>query len=92
MQPKDIVDLGLYWDEWSRCLNFSYQRDQYYRFGKFEDCSDRWDDVWKALEAKVSRDKAHAIALMETTHYNRSRKKSPTMGAIWEAKDPPSWD
>ena len=92
MQPKEVVDLGRMWDEWVRCSSILHQRDKYYRFGTFESCGTKWDDFSKAMSAKFSRDKEYAAKVMESTNFYRTHKKSPTIGVIWEAKDPPSWD
>ncbi|KAL7557698.1 hypothetical protein ACA910_018494 [Epithemia clementina (nom. ined.)] len=92
MQPKEVVNLNKFWNEWLRCQSFRYQRDQVYRFGRFESCSNRWDDLWKAARAKVSTDTKYAKEIMDTTYYRRTHKKSSTMGVIWDAKNPPSWE
>ena len=92
MQPKEIVDVGLFMKEWSKCVTAKYQRDALYRFGKFDDCSRQWKDVKNAMRAKLSRDEAYARQIMEETHYHQRTTISPTMGVIWEAKEKPGWD
>ena len=92
MQPKEVVDFSLFLGEWSRCLTAKYQRDQLYRFGKFDDCGRQWQDVRNAFRAKVSSDETYAKSLIEQTYYQKRTTLSPTLGVIWEAKDEPSWD
>ena len=92
MQSRDVVPLGVYWSEWSRCLTATYQRDQLYRLGRLDDCSHQWRDVKIAMTAKFIRDPQEAQAMMETTHYHQRTTVSPTAGVIWELKETPGWD
>lgn len=95
VQPKEVVDLSLYWDEWSRCVNSRYQRDQYYRFGKFDTCSKQWHDFKVACRAKVTKaevEEEKAKELLATTFYHKKTNVSPTVGVIWELKETPGWD
>ena len=69
MQPKEVVSLGLYWSEWSRCLTAKYQRDQLYRNGKFDDCSRQWSDVKIAMQAKFEKDAEVSRNLIAKTFY-----------------------
>lgn len=92
MQPKEIVNFGLFLHEWSRCLSAKHQRDQLYRFGKFDDCSRQWQDVKDSLRAKLSRDEARARQIVEQTYHHQRTTASPTIGVIWEAKETPGWD
>ena len=91
MQPKETVDVGLFLYEWSCCLSAKYQRDQLYRFAKFDDCSRQWKDLKNALRAKVSRDETYARTIMQDTHYHHRTTESPTVGVIWELKSKPGW-
>lgn len=91
MQPKEVVDVGLFFSEWSRCLTGKYQSDHLYRFGKFDDCARQWHDLKTGFRAKVSRDEAYARQLMRGTHYAQ-RLQSPTAGVIWELKETPGWE
>lgn len=91
MQPKDIVPLGVFWAEWSRCLTAKHQRDQLYRFGKFDDCSRQWDDVKTAMKAKFTKEQTEAKEMIENTYYHKRSTISPTAGVIWELKETPSW-
>lgn len=91
VQPKEVVDVSFYWDEWSRCVNSRYQRDQFYRFGQFDSCSKQWNDFKIACKAKVTKQEDEAKALLETTYHHKRSNVSPTAGIIWELKDPPSW-
>ena len=89
-----VVELGLYWDEWSRCISSRYQRDQLYRVGKLDGCSKQWNDLKLAGRAKVVhyRNPQEAEALLASTYYKKRTTISPTAGAIWELKEQPSWD
>lgn len=92
MQPKEVVPIGVYWSEWSRCLTATYQRDQLYRLGRLDDCSHQWKDVKTAMSAKFIRDEQEAQAMMNKTHYHQKMTVSPTAGVIWELKEIPGWD
>ena len=92
VQPKESVNLGEFWEEWSRCITFKHQRDQLYRMGKFDDCSKQWRDYTAAMTAKFTNDADKAKAIIERTNLYKSKGVSTTLGVIWEAKDPPSWD
>ena len=89
-----VVELGLYWDEWSRCISSRYQRDQLYRVGRLDGCSKQWNDLKIAGRAKVVhyRNPQEAEALLASTYYKKRTTISPTAGAIWELKEQPSWD
>jgi Protein of unknown function (DUF3128) len=90
MQPQEVVDAGLFIAEWSKCLTAKYQRDQLYRFGKFDDCSRQWNDLKNAAYAKFC-DESAARKIMEATYHHKRSTISPTIGVIWEAKDKPGW-
>jgi len=92
MQPREVVDFGLFIVEWSKCLTAKYQRDQLYRFGKFDDCSKQWMDLKNAGRAKVSRDEAYARKIIADTYHVKKTTISPTAGVIWELKETPGWD
>lgn len=91
MQPKEVVHLGLYWSEWSRCLTATYQRDHLYRFGQFDDCSKQWKDFKTAIGAKFASEEAEARKLVESTYCHKRSKVSPTADVIWEIKEKPGW-
>lgn len=91
MQPKEVVNLTLFASEWSRCLTATYQRDQLYRHGKFDDCNRQWTDVKTALRAKFTDDESQAVKLIESTYFYKRTTESPTAGVIWELKEKPSW-
>mmetsp|Transcript_32278 Transcript_32278/g.67313 ORF Transcript_32278/g.67313 Transcript_32278/m.67313 type:complete len:99 (-) Transcript_32278:336-632(-) len=92
--PSYSVDSGEFYAEWSRCHSFQYQRDQLYRFGRGDDCSQQWNDYLTAMRAKwMTRDPQTAQELVEGTHLKKTqRQSSPTLGMIWEAKETPSWE
>ena len=92
VQPKGVVNLGEFWEEWSRCITFKHQRDQLYRLGKYDDCSRQWRDYANVLAAKFSNDPEKAKTVVESTNLYKSRGASTTLGVIWEAKETPSWD
>jgi hypothetical protein len=91
IQPKEVVDAAFYWDEWSRCVSSRYQRDQFYRFGQFDNCSRQWNDFKTAAKAKMAPTEEEAKEMLTTTYYHKKSNASPTVGVIWELKDPPSW-
>lgn len=95
-QPNDIVDMFLFFDEWSRCVGSGYQRDRLYRYGKFEGCSSQWKDIGIAMKAKLCKTREEAEVLLVATHYRNNLgsdpKNSPTAGIIWELKEKPGWD
>jgi len=92
MQPKEVVDFGLFMKDWSKCLSVKYQRDQLYRFGKFDDCAAQWKDVKDAMRAKLLNDEDEARRIMEETYRHKRLTISPTIGVIWELKEKPGWD
>ena len=89
-----IVQLGTYWDEWTRCVGSRYQRDQLYRLGRIDDCSKQWKDFRIAFRAKVMEysNPKGAEELIATTYYKKRTTISPTAGAIWELKEKPGWN
>jgi len=91
MQPKEVVDINLFLSEWSRCLTATYQRDQLYRFGKFDDCARQWDDLKAAAKAKFSKDEMKARKVVESTYYHKRTTISPTADIIWTMKEKPGW-
>ena len=92
VQPKGVVNLGEFWEEWSRCITFKHQRDQLYRVGRFDDCTVQWRDYTRAIEAKFTNDADKARVMIEGTHLCRTKGVSSTLGVIWQAKQVPSWD
>jgi Protein of unknown function (DUF3128) len=94
-QANDVVDMFLFFDEWSRCIGSRYQRDRLYRYGKFEGCSKQWKDVGIAMKAKMCKNREEAEAMVAETHYRRTLgsdpKNSPTAGIIWDLKEKPGW-
>jgi hypothetical protein len=94
-QDNNVVDMFLFFDEWSRCIGSRYQRDRLYRYGKFEGCSKQWKDLQIAMKAKISKSRGDAEALIAQTHYRKSvgsdLKNSPTDGIIWDLKEKPGW-
>lgn len=92
-QPPNIR-LGLFWDEWARCIGSRYQADHLYRVGRLDSCANQWRDLKIATQARflVIRDPKQALALMESTHYNKRTTISPTAGVIWELADKPGWN
>jgi hypothetical protein len=88
-----VVNLGEFWQEWSRCITFQHQRDHLYRLGTFDDCSVQWNDYTAVLAVKFTNDVQKAKHVVQsTTLYQNKKAISPTVGVIWEAKDTPSWD
>lgn len=98
--PKDnesekyTFNLGEFYREWARCHSFQYQRDQVYRFGRTDSCDEQWEDYVLALKAKFTKNNDAAREMIESTHLRKAKKKdsSSTVGVIWEAKQPPSWE
>ena len=94
--PKydDAVNVGLYWDEWSRCIGSGYQSDSLYRHGKLDGCGRQWRDLKLAAEARLTqwRNPQRARDLIESTYYVKRTTISPTAGAIWELKEKPGWE
>mmetsp|Transcript_9383 Transcript_9383/g.11845 ORF Transcript_9383/g.11845 Transcript_9383/m.11845 type:complete len:100 (+) Transcript_9383:68-367(+) len=96
VQANDVVNVTLFFDEWTRCIGSGYQKDSLYRFGKFDACTPQWNDIKIALKAKTESDPIKATEMLETTHYKQNLgsdlNSSPTAGVIWDLKDPPGWD
>jgi hypothetical protein len=92
-QPLDFT-WGKYWEEWSRCVGSKYQKDQLYRYGRFDTCSRQWKDLKMAGRAKLlqNRDPETARQLIAATYFQKRTTISPTAGAIWDLKDTPGWD
>ncbi|KAG7374153.1 DUF3128 domain containing protein [Nitzschia inconspicua] len=87
------IQLGLFWDEWARCIGSRYQADHLYRVGRLDSCANQWRDLKTATRARllVMRDPQAARELLESTYYKKRTTFSPTAGAIWELKDKPGW-
>jgi hypothetical protein len=88
------IKLGVFWDEWARCIGSRYQTDHLYRVGRLDSCSRQWKDLKTATRARllVFRDPKTAKQLLDSTYYKKRTTISPTAGAIWELKDKPGWD
>ena len=88
------IKLGIFWDEWARCIGSRYQTDHLYRVGNLDSCSRQWKDLKTATRARllVFRDPVTAKQLLDSTYYRKRTTISPTAGAIWELKDKPGWD
>jgi hypothetical protein len=91
---SNIVAIGTYWDEWTRCVGSRYQRDQLYRLGRFDGCSKQWNDLGVAFRARLMEysNPEGSKELIASTYYKKRTTISPTAGAIWELKEKPSWD
>jgi len=91
---NEAVPLGLYWDEWGRCVGSGYQLDSLYRNGKLDGCGKQWRDLKLAAEARLIqwRKPERAQELINSTYYTKRTTISPTAGAIWELKDKPGWN
>jgi hypothetical protein len=87
-----VINLGEFWQEWSRCITFKHQRDQLYRFGKFDDCGNQWRDYMAVWRVKFTNDTTKAQQVVQSTTLYRNKGTSTTLGVIWESKHPPSWD
>ena len=92
-EENSSIPLGLYWDEWSRCIGSRYQRDHLYRLGQLDSCSRPWKDLKIAIKAKAMEvsDPQKAKEMIDGTYYKKRTTISPTAGAIWELKKKPSW-
>lgn len=88
------IPMGLYWDEWSRCVGSGYQMDSLYRNGKIDGCGKQWKDLKLAAEARLLqwRNPEKAQQLIASTYYTKRTTISPTAGAIWELKEQPGWN
>ena len=86
------VKVGMYYDEWARCVGSSYQIDHLYRLGRFDSCKKQWGDVKTAVKIKFTRDPKKAQELLDSTYFKKRTTISPTAGAIWELKERPGWD
>jgi len=92
-EQDGTIRVKKYFDEWSRCLTATYQRDQLYRMGKFDDCTRQWNDVKLAFRAKfLVKRPDEARQLLETTYYHQRTTVSPTADVIWRIKQKPGWD
>ena len=95
-QPNDVVNIWLFFDEWSRCIGSRYQRDKLYRYGRFDGCGAQWKDLKIAGRAKLQNNKEDAERMLSETHYKQhlgsDLSKSPTAGVIWELKEKPGWE
>jgi len=85
-----------FFDEWTRCIGSSFQKDSLYRFGKFDACSAQWKDMGTAFKAKAKSDPAEARRLIAGTHYKKNLgsdlAQSPTADVIWALKETPGWE
>jgi hypothetical protein len=90
----EAIKVGLYWDEWARCIGSGYQSDSLYRHGKLDSCGKQWKDLKLAAEARLVqwRNPARAKELIDSTFYWKRTRISPTAGAIWELKEKPGWN
>lgn len=92
MHSSEVVDLALYFNEWSKCVTVRHQRDTLYRLGQLDDCSNQWKDFKIAIDAKIyTKDENEALKKLESTYYHKSQNISPTIGVIWQLKDKPGW-
>ena len=88
------IKLGLFWNEWARCIGSGYQSDSLYRHGRLDGCGKQWNDLKLAAEARLTqwRNPLRAEELINSTYYMKRTTISPTAGAIWELKERPGWD
>ena len=88
------IKLGLFWDEWARCVGSGYQWDSLYRYGRLDSCGKQWKDLKLAIEARLIqwRNPSRAKELIDSTYYKKRTTISPTAGAIWELKEKPGWN
>jgi hypothetical protein len=93
-QEIPTIQLGLFWDEWARCIGSRYQADHLYRVGRLDSCARQWQDLKTATRARflVMRDPQAARELLDSTYFKKRTTISPTAGAIWELKDKPGWN
>jgi len=95
-QPNEVVDIWKFFEEWSRCVSSTYQRDAVYRWGKFEKCSNQSKDLRIAFKAKLKKDEAEAREMIANTFYKQNLgsdpSNSPTAGYIWDLKKIPGWE
>lgn len=91
---SEFIGLGLFWDEWARCIGSRYQIDHLYRVGRLDTCSRQWKDLKIATRARLKQgwDPRGAQELLDSTYYKKRTTISPTAGAIWELKEKPGWD
>ena len=96
VQPNEIVNVIHFFDEWTRCIGSSYQKDSLYRHGKFDSCTAQWNDLKTAMKAKTTSDPEEAERLLAQTHYRKNLgsdlTQSPTAGVIWDLKEKPCWE
>ena len=96
VQPNDVVNVIHFFDEWTRCIGSSYQKDSLYRHGKFDSCVAQWNDIKLAMKAKTTSNEDEAKQILAQTYYAQNLgsdlTQSPTAGIIWDLKDKPSWD
>jgi hypothetical protein len=96
VQPNDVVNVIHFFDEWTRCIGSSYQKDSLYRHGKFDSCVAQWNDIKLAMQAKTTANEDEAKQILAQTYYVQNLGSdithSPTAGVIWDLKDKPSWD
>jgi hypothetical protein len=90
----EFPGMGLFWDEWARCIGSRYQADHLYRVGRLDSCARQWKDLKVAARARLKYgfDPRGAQELLDTTYYRKRTTISPTAGAIWELKDKPGWN
>lgn len=88
------IKLGLYYDEWARCIGSGFQSDSMYRHGKLDGCGKQWKDLKLAAEARLIqwRNPLKAKELIDSTYYKKRTTISPTAGAIWDLKDKSGWN
>ena len=96
VQPNDVVNVIHFFDEWTRCIGSSYQKDSLYRHGRFDSCISQWNDIKLAMKAKTTVNEDEAFEILAKTYYAQNLgsdiTQSPTAGVIWDLKDKPSWD
>lgn len=96
VQPNEIVNVIHFFDEWTRCIGSSYQKDSLYRHGKFDSCTAQWNDLKTAMKAKTTSDPEEAERLLAQTHFRKNLgsdlTQSPTAGVIWDLKEKPCWE
>ena len=90
----EAIKVGLFWDEWARCIGSGYQIDSLYRYGRLDGCGKQWKDLKLAAEGRLIQWKnpKRAQELLDSTYYMKRTTISPTAGAIWELKERPGWD
>jgi hypothetical protein len=87
-QGNDVVDCGVFIDDFWRCVTIGHQWESFYRVGQLDGCEGGLGNIYTCLKAKAQSDEDAARQILRTQIVRPRAPPEP----LWKEKDTPSWD